>query len=66
MPALAPGGTRSGGSSGAAMAGVLQAAKSLKPGQRCVVIFPDSIRNYMTKFLRCVAGVCRVRSVAER
>ena len=29
----------------------LQAAKSLKKGQRCVIILPDSVRNYMTKFL---------------
>lgn len=40
-----------GGSSGTAMWGALQAAKDLKEGQRCVVILPDSIRNYMTKFL---------------
>ncbi|KAH9599767.1 Pyridoxal-phosphate dependent enzyme [Trypanosoma melophagium] len=39
-----------GGSSGSAMWGVLQAAKYLRPDQRCVVLFPDSIRNYMTKF----------------
>ncbi|RNF01175.1 cystathionine beta-synthase,cysteine synthase,serine sulfhydrylase [Trypanosoma rangeli] len=39
-----------GGSSGAAMWGVLQAAKELRPDQRCVVVFPDGIRNYMTKF----------------
>ncbi|PWU94169.1 cystathionine beta-synthase [Trypanosoma cruzi] len=39
-----------GGSSGAAMWGVLQAAKDLRPDQRCVVVFPDGIRNYMTKF----------------
>ena len=41
-----------GGSAGSALAGALQAARSLKPGQRCVVILADSIRNYMTKFLR--------------
>jgi len=29
----------------------LRAAKELKSGQKCVVILPDSIRNYMTKFL---------------
>lgn len=29
----------------------VQAAKSLKKGQRCVVLLPDSVRNYMTKFL---------------
>lgn len=39
-----------GGSSGAAMWGALQAAKELKPGQKCLVILPDSIRNYMSKF----------------
>lgn len=39
-----------GGSSGAAMWGALQAAKTLKPGQKCLVILPDSIRNYMSKF----------------
>jgi len=41
-----------GGSSGTAVWGAIQAAKDLKAGQRCVVILPDSIRNYMTKFLR--------------
>lgn len=40
-----------GGSCGTAMVGALQAAKSLKKGQRCVVLCPDSVRNYMTKFL---------------
>lgn len=40
-----------GGSCGSAMVAALQAAKSLKEGQRCVVILPDSVRNYMTKFL---------------
>jgi cysteine synthase len=39
-----------GGSSGAAMWGALQAAKSLGKGQKCLVILPDSIRNYMSKF----------------
>ncbi len=38
-----------GGSSGAAMWGALQAAKTLKKGQKCLVILPDSIRNYMSK-----------------
>jgi cystathionine beta-synthase len=33
------------------MSAALKAAKSLKKGQRCVVILPDSVRNYMTKFL---------------
>ena len=40
-----------GGSSGAAVASALKAAKSLKKGQRCVIILPDSVRNYMTKAL---------------
>lgn len=39
-----------GGSSGAAMSGALKAAKSLGKGQKCLVILPDSIRNYMSKF----------------
>ena len=26
-------------------------AQGLKAGQKCVVILPDTIRNYMTKFL---------------
>ena len=36
-----------GGSSGAALSAALKAAKNLKAGQRCVVILPDSIRNYL-------------------
>uniref|UniRef100_A0A1B0GIC2 Cystathionine beta-synthase n=2 Tax=Lutzomyia longipalpis TaxID=7200 RepID=A0A1B0GIC2_LUTLO len=40
-----------GGSSGAAMSIALKAAKDLKEGQKCVVILPDGIRNYMTKFV---------------
>uniref|UniRef100_A0A671ND33 Cystathionine beta-synthase n=1 Tax=Sinocyclocheilus anshuiensis TaxID=1608454 RepID=A0A671ND33_9TELE len=40
-----------GGSSGTAMAAAVHVAKELKEGQRCVVILPDSIRNYMSKFL---------------
>jgi cystathionine beta-synthase len=40
-----------GGSSGTAMAAAVEAAKELTEGQRCVVILPDSVRNYMTKFL---------------
>jgi cysteine synthase len=38
-----------GGSSGGAVWAALQAAKKLKSGQRCLVILPDSIRNYLTK-----------------
>ncbi|MDA9271783.1 pyridoxal-phosphate dependent enzyme [bacterium] len=41
-----------GGSSGAAMWGALQAAQELKKDQNCLVILPDSIRNYMSKFAR--------------
>lgn len=40
-----------GGSCGAAVWGALQAVKQLKKGQRCLVILPDSIRNYLTKFV---------------
>ncbi|XP_067122922.1 cystathionine beta-synthase-like isoform X2 [Centruroides vittatus] len=40
-----------GGSSGSAMVAALEAAKDLKEGQRCVVLLPDGIRNYMTKFV---------------
>jgi len=39
-----------GGSSGSALSGALKAAQELGEGQRCVVILPDSIRNYLTKF----------------
>ncbi|NDH09566.1 MAG: pyridoxal-phosphate dependent enzyme [Gammaproteobacteria bacterium] len=39
-----------GGSCGAAMWGALQAAKTLKRGQKCLVILPDSIRNYLSKY----------------
>ncbi|KAM8975797.1 cystathionine beta-synthase isoform 3-T3 [Pelodytes ibericus] len=40
-----------GGSSGSAMFAAIEAAKELNEGQRCVVILPDSVRNYMSKFL---------------
>ena len=39
-----------GGSCGGAAWAALQAASRLKAGQNCLVILPDSIRNYMTKF----------------
>ncbi|PHQ80441.1 MAG: cystathionine beta-lyase [Coxiella sp. (in: Bacteria)] len=39
-----------GGSSGSAMWAALQVASRLKHGQRCLVLLPDSIRNYLTKF----------------
>ncbi|XP_030386654.1 cystathionine beta-synthase [Scaptodrosophila lebanonensis] len=40
-----------GGSSGGAVFGALEHARKLKEGQRCVIILPDGIRNYMTKFV---------------
>jgi len=40
-----------GGSSGSAMWAAKEWAKRNGPGKRVVVILPDSIRNYMTKFL---------------
>ncbi len=40
-----------GGSSGAAMVGALKISKDLPADKRVVVIFADSIRNYMTKHL---------------
>ena len=40
-----------GGSSGTAMWAAMQVAKQLKPGQKCVVLLADSVRNYMSKFL---------------
>jgi len=39
-----------GGSCGSAVSGALQAAKTLKATQKCLIILPDSIRNYMSKF----------------
>lgn len=39
-----------GGSSGTAVWAALQAAKNLKSHQKCLVILPDSIRNYLSKF----------------
>ena len=40
-----------GGSSGSAVYAGLQEVKRLKKGQNCVIILPDGIRNYMSKFL---------------
>ena len=40
-----------GGSSGSAMYAALKAARQLKKGQNCVVILPDGVRNYMSKFV---------------
>ncbi|KAM7132048.1 cystathionine beta-synthase isoform 1-T3 [Molossus nigricans] len=40
-----------GGSAGSAMSVAVRAAQGLREGQRCVVVLPDSVRNYMSKFL---------------
>ena len=40
-----------GGSSGGAVWAALQKAKTLGKGDKCLVILPDSIRNYLTKFV---------------
>ena len=40
-----------GGSSGSAVVALLKTAPRLKKQENCVVILPDGIRNYMSKFL---------------
>lgn len=40
-----------GGSSGGALWAGLQEAKKLKENQKCLIILPDSIRNYLSKFV---------------
>ncbi len=40
-----------GGSSGSVTWAALQEAQQLKEGQNCLVILPDSIRNYLSKFV---------------
>lgn len=40
-----------GGSSGTAIMAMMKEAKKLKVGQNCVVILPDGIRNYLSKFV---------------
>jgi len=40
-----------GGSSGTATYAALQSAKELNENQKCLVILPDSIRNYLSKFI---------------
>ena len=40
-----------GGSSGAAVWAALSAAKNLNENDICLVILPDSIRNYLSKFV---------------
>ena len=39
-----------GGSSGTALIAALKSARTLSEDQKCLVILPDGIRNYMTKF----------------
>lgn len=39
-----------GGSSGSNLAAALKHLDKLKKGQNCVIIFPDGIRNYLSKF----------------
>ena len=40
-----------GGSSGSAVWAALRVAETMGPGSRVLTILPDSVRNYMTKFL---------------
>ena len=40
-----------GGSSGTAMVAALEKAKDLDAAQKCLVILPDGVRNYLSKFL---------------
>tara|TARA_B100000953_G_C18021106_1_gene420603 strand:+ start:564 stop:1520 length:957 start_codon:yes stop_codon:yes gene_type:complete len=40
-----------GGSSGTATYAAIQSAQELDANQKCLVILPDSIRNYLTKFV---------------
>jgi len=40
-----------GGSSGSTVWAALQVAGRLNKGEQCLVILPDSIRNYLTKFV---------------
>jgi cystathionine beta-synthase len=40
-----------GGSSGSVLYGGLKEAPKLTKGQNCVVVLPDGVRNYMTKFV---------------
>ncbi|KTW27377.1 cystathionine beta-synthase [Pneumocystis carinii B80] len=48
---IAKEGLMCGGSSGSAMVAAVLAAKKLGKGKTCVVILPDSVRNYISKFL---------------
>lgn len=44
-------GILAGGSSGSALWAALEVAKDLPKSARCLVVFPDGIRNYMSKFV---------------
>jgi len=41
-----------GGSSGSAMCAAVELCKELPADKRVVVVLPDGIRNYMTKFVK--------------
>jgi cysteine synthase len=40
-----------GGSSGGAVWAAIQVAKKLNVDEKCLVVLPDSIRNYLSKFI---------------
>ena len=40
-----------GGSSGSAVWAGIKAAKNLKKNQNCLIVLPDSIRNYLSGFV---------------
>ena len=40
-----------GGSSGGAVWAAMQVAKTLNKNEKCLIILPDSIRNYLSKFV---------------
>jgi len=40
-----------GGSSGSALYAALEKAKDLQSGQKCLVLLPDGVRNYLSKFI---------------
>ena len=40
-----------GGSSGGAVYAALEAAQTLSKNQNCRILLPDSIRNYLSKFV---------------
>ena len=40
-----------GGSSGSALYAALEKAKDLQTGQKCLILLPDGVRNYLSKFI---------------